>query len=60
VRESAARAKCFTHLLGDGEVSLSATTDSVVGKLGFGTSLTGFSNPVWVKHCRVDYRVDFF
>lgn len=60
VRESAAYAKCFTHFLGDSQVSLSATTDSVVGKLGFGTSLTGFSNPVWVKHCHVDYRVDFF
>jgi hypothetical protein len=60
VRESEAYAKCESHFLGDGEVSLSATTDSVVGKLGFGTSLTGFSNPVWVKHCRVDYRVDYF
>jgi len=60
VRESAAHATCFTHFLGDARVSLSATTDSVVGKLGFGTSLTGFSNPVWVKHCRVNYRVDLF
>jgi len=60
VRESAAHATCFTHFLGDAQVSLSATTDSMVGKLGFGTSLTGFSNPVWVRHCRVDYRVDFF
>lgn len=60
VRESAAYAKCESHFLGDSQVSLSATTDSVVGKLGFGTSFTGFSNPVWVKHCRVDYRVDYF
>ena len=59
-RESEAYAKCESHFLGDAQVSLSATTDSVVGKLGFGTSLTGFSNPVWVKHCRVDYRVDPF
>jgi len=60
VRESAAHAKCFTHFLGDGQVILSATSDSVVGKLGFGTSLTGFSNPVWVKHCRVKYQVSYF
>ena len=60
VRESAAHAKCFTHFLGDGHVSLRATSNSMVGKLGFGTSLAGFSNPVWVKHCRVDYRVDYF
>ena len=60
VRESAAYAKCESHFLGDSQVSFSATTDSVVGRLGFGTSLTGISNPVWVKHCRVDYRVDYF
>jgi hypothetical protein len=57
-RESEAYAKCESHFLGDAQVSLSATNDSVVGKLGFGTALTGFSNPVWVRHCRVDYRVD--
>ena len=60
VRESAAHAKCFTHFLGDSQVSLHVTTDSVVGKLGFGTPLTGFSNPVWVKHCRVKYQVNYF
>jgi hypothetical protein len=60
MRESVAHAKCFTHFLGDGQVSLNATNNSVVGKLGFGTSLTGFSNPVWVKHCRVTYRVSYF
>jgi hypothetical protein len=60
VRKSAAHAKCFTHFLGDGKVSLTATNNSVIGKLGFGTSLTGFSNPVWVKHCRVKYRVSCF
>jgi hypothetical protein len=59
-RESAAHAKCFTHFLGDGQVSLSATSDSAVGKLGFGTSLNGVSNPVWVKHCRVKYQVNLF
>ena len=60
VRESEVYAKCESHFLGDAQVSLSATTDSAVGKLGFGRALTGFSNPVWVKHCRVDYRVDLF
>jgi hypothetical protein len=60
VRESRAHAKCFTHFLGEGEVNLNATPNSTVGKLGFGTSLNGFSNPVWVKHCRVEYRVGYF
>jgi len=60
VRVSVAHATCFTHFLGDGQVSLEAPTDSVIGKLGFGTSLTGFSNPVWVKHCRVEYKVSYF
>jgi hypothetical protein len=60
VRESRAHAKCFTHFLGDGQVSLSAASNSAVGKLGLGTSFTGFSNPVWIKHCRVKYRVGYF
>ena len=60
VRESVAHARCFTHFLGDGQVSLHATDNSAIGKLGFGTSLAGFSNPVWVKHCRVKYRVSYF
>ena len=59
-RESAAHVKCESHFLGDSQVSLSAASDSAVGKLGFGASLTGFSNPVWVKHCRVKYRVGYF
>ena len=60
VCQSVAHAKCFTHFLGDGQVNLNATNNSMIGKLGFGTSLTGFSNPVWVKHCRVKYRVSYF
>jgi len=60
VRESKAHAKCISHFLGDSQVSLSTTNDSVVGKLGFGLSLTGFSNSVWVKHCRVKYQVSYF
>jgi hypothetical protein len=59
-RQSTAHAKCFTHFLGDGQVRLDATEDSMIGKLGFGTALTGFSNPVWVRHCRVNYRVNYF
>ena len=59
-RESEAYARCESHFLGDAEVSLSATADSVVGKLGFGTSLSGFSNPVWVRQCHVNYRVGYF
>ncbi len=57
IRESVAHAKCFTYFLGDAQVKLEASPDSTIAKLGFGTSLTGFSNPVWVKHCRVDYKV---
>jgi len=59
-RKSVAHAKCLTHFLGDGQVRLYATKNSMIGKLGFGTSFTGFSNPVWVKHCRVKYRVNYF
>ena len=60
MRESVAHAKCFTHFLGESQVELSAASDSAIGKLGFGTSLSGFSNPVWVKHCRVKYQVGYF
>lgn len=60
IRESVAHARCFTYFLGDGEVNLKTTPDSTVGKLGFGTTLSGFVNHVWVKHCRVKYRVNYF
>lgn len=60
VRESTAVAKCESHFLGDAQVSLNAEPGSQVGQLGFGATLTGFSNPVWVEHCRVDYRVQLF
>lgn len=60
VRESEAHVKCTTHFLGEGQVSLNASPDSAIGKLGFGTSLEGVTNPVLVKHCRVEYRVGFF
>ena len=59
-RDSAAHTICYTHFLGEGKVELTASPDSVVGKLGFGTSLSGFSNPVWVKHCRVKYKIGYF
>jgi len=58
--ESEAYAKCESHFLGDAGVSLSATADSVIGKLGFGTSLSGFSSLVWVRHCHVNYGVGYF
>jgi hypothetical protein len=58
-RESEAHVRCFTHFLGESEVSLIATSNSSVAKLGFGTSLSGFSNPVWFKHCTVKYKVGF-
>jgi hypothetical protein len=60
MRESEAHIRCFTHFLGNGQVSLNASPDSAIGKLGFGTSLMGVTNPVWVKYCRVEYRVGFF
>jgi hypothetical protein len=55
--ETEAHVRCFTHFLGESEVSLVATSNSSVAKLGFGTSLSGFSNPVWFKHCSVKYKV---
>jgi hypothetical protein len=58
--ESAAHTKCFTHFLGESQVTLNASPASSIAKLGFGTTLTGFSNPVWVKHCRVKYKVSYF
>lgn len=59
LKESEAHVKCFTHFLGDGQVTLNATRDSTIGKLGFGTSLTGITNPVLVKYCKVKYKVGF-
>jgi hypothetical protein len=58
-RETEAHVRCFTHFLGESEVSLIATPSSSVAKLGFGTSLSGFSNPVWFKHCTTKYKVGF-
>lgn len=55
--ESEAHAKCFTHFLGEASVELQASPGSAVASLGFGTSLSGFSNPVWFKHCHVSYKV---
>ena len=60
VRESEAHVRCITHFLADGQVTLTVSPDSAIGKLGFGTILTGTTNPVWVKHCRGEYRVGFF
>jgi hypothetical protein len=60
VRESVAHAKCITSFLGEGQVNLNASSNSTIAKLGFGTSLSGFSNPVWVKHCRIKYAVGYF
>lgn len=60
VRESEAHVRCYTHFLGEGQVRLNASPDSAIGRLGFGTSLVGVTNPVWVKHCRVEYKVGFF
>jgi hypothetical protein len=44
-RESAAHTICYTHFLVESKVNLIASPDSAVGKLGFDTSLSGFSNP---------------
>jgi len=60
VRESEAYAKCESHFLGDSQVSLEASPSSGVGELEFGMTFEGFSNPVFVKHCQVNYRVHFF
>jgi len=58
-RESSGHVVCESHFLGEAEVNLNAAPDSAIGKLGFGTSLSGFSNPVWVRHCRVKYKVSY-
>jgi hypothetical protein len=60
MRESEAHVRCFTQFLGESEVTLNASSNSSVAKLGFGTSLSGFSNPVWFNHCRVKYLVGLF
>jgi hypothetical protein len=59
-RKSSAQAKCISHFLGDSEVDLKAGEETTIYKLGFGSSLKGFSNPVWVEYCRVHYQVNFF
>lgn len=48
-----------THFLGDAQATLRASPDSAIGRLGFGDTLERISNPVWVKHCRVTYRVNW-
>jgi hypothetical protein len=60
VRISEARARCESHFLGDGQVVLDASPDSAIGRLGFGQTLTGISNPVFVKRCRARYRAGHF
>jgi hypothetical protein len=60
IRESEAHTVCHTHFLGEGSVTLNASPSSSITRLGFGTTLNGFSNPVWVKHCRVKYKVSYF
>jgi hypothetical protein len=60
VRVSEARARCESHFLGDGQVTLTASPDSAIGRLGLGITLSGISNPVLVRHCRARYRVGCF
>lgn len=60
VRESEAVARCESHFLGDSQVKLEVSPSSALGQLDLGDSLEGFSNPVWVELCHVNYRVDFF
>lgn len=59
-RESEAFAKCESHFLGDSQVILENSASSTVGSLGFGKKLEGYSNPVFVTHCHVNYQVHFF
>jgi hypothetical protein len=60
VRESEAIAKCESHFLGDSQVALEVSPDSALGRLGLGDTLHGWSNPVWVANCHVNYRVRLF
>jgi hypothetical protein len=59
-RYSEAVAKCESHFLGDSQVQLEDLPSSAIGKLGFGLTLEGISNPVFVKYCHVDYWVHFY
>jgi hypothetical protein len=60
LRSSEAEAKCESHFLGDSQVNLVVSSSSSIGELGIGTALVGVSNPVFVQHCHVNYRVHFF
>ena len=57
VHESDAAAICESHFLGDSRVTLETGADTAVAGLGFGDVLEGYSNPVWVESCHVNYRV---
>jgi hypothetical protein len=60
LRSSEAEAKCESHFLGDSQVNLVVSSSSSIGELGIGKALVGVSNPVFVQHCHVNYRVHFF
>lgn len=60
LRSSMAEAKCESHFLGDSQVSLVASPSSSIGMLGFSSTLEGISNPVFVRYCHVNYRVEFY
>lgn len=60
IRNSEAVAKCESHFLGDSQIQLVASSSSILGKLGFDSNFDGVSNPVFVKYCHVNYRVEFY
>jgi hypothetical protein len=47
---------CHAAFLGAGEITLRATPDSAIGKLGFGTTLRGSTNAVEIT-CDVRIQV---
>jgi len=56
-RRSEGLVVCSSSFLGVGEIRLQVDIGSAVGRLGFGTTLKGLTNPVQVNACSVRIRV---
>jgi hypothetical protein len=54
LRYSEAVAKCESHFLGDSQVNLVASASSMIGQLGFGATIDGIANPVFVEYFHVN------
>jgi hypothetical protein len=56
-RRSEGLVVCSSSFLGEGEVQLQAGDGSRICSLGFGTTLSGVTNPVKINYCNVRIRV---